>query len=126
MSSAAGRLRRAQGLTHTHAHPLPFHCHAPTHPHTHTPTRPHARAQVIQGWDQGVAQMSVGERAKLTCTPDVAYGERGAGGEQRGSPPPVLASARAARRVHCTHRNAVAVLGAQHAHVACARAGCPR
>ncbi|XP_014206303.1 peptidyl-prolyl cis-trans isomerase FKBP1B [Copidosoma floridanum] len=33
--------------------------------------------EVIKGWDEGVAQMSVGERAKLTCTPDVAYGARG-------------------------------------------------
>jgi FKBP-type peptidyl-prolyl cis-trans isomerase len=28
---------------------------------------------------QGVAQMAVGERAKLLCSPEVAYGERGAG-----------------------------------------------
>lgn len=33
--------------------------------------------QVIRGWDEGVAQMSVGQRAKLTCSPDYAYGERG-------------------------------------------------
>lgn len=32
---------------------------------------------VIKGWDEGVAQMSKGERAKLTCTPDYAYGARG-------------------------------------------------
>lgn len=36
--------------------------------------------QVIKGWDEGVAMMSVGERANLTCTPDYAYGSRGAGG----------------------------------------------
>eukprot|EP00879_Flechtneria_rotunda_P010970 GHRR01011463.1.p2 GENE.GHRR01011463.1~~GHRR01011463.1.p2 ORF type:complete len:136 (-),score=16.14 GHRR01011463.1:330-737(-) len=36
--------------------------------------------QVIKGWDEGVAQMSVGERANLTCSPDYAYGSRGAGG----------------------------------------------
>ncbi|WIA20584.1 hypothetical protein OEZ85_004972 [Tetradesmus obliquus] len=36
--------------------------------------------QVIKGWDEGVAQMSVGERANLTCSPDYAYGDRGAGG----------------------------------------------
>lgn len=33
--------------------------------------------QVIQGWEEGVAQMSKGERCKLTCTPDYAYGARG-------------------------------------------------
>jgi len=36
--------------------------------------------QVIKGWDEGVAQMSLGERAKLTCSPDYAYGPRGMGG----------------------------------------------
>jgi len=36
--------------------------------------------QVIKGWDEGVAQMSVGQRANLTCTPDYAYGSEGAGG----------------------------------------------
>ena len=35
--------------------------------------------QVIKGWDEGVAQMSVGQRAKLTCTPDYGYGAAGAG-----------------------------------------------
>jgi len=33
--------------------------------------------QVIRGWDEGVAQMSVGELSKLTCTPDFAYGAKG-------------------------------------------------
>ncbi|MCL4145842.1 UNVERIFIED_CONTAM: hypothetical protein GTU68_013516, partial [Idotea baltica] len=43
---------------------------------------------VIRGWDEGVAQtysnsvyclhqMSVGQKAKLTCSPDYAYGARG-------------------------------------------------
>lgn len=36
--------------------------------------------QVIRGWDEGVAQMSVGQRAKLTCSPDYGYGAAGAGG----------------------------------------------
>jgi len=33
--------------------------------------------QVIRGWDEGVAQMSIGQRAKLTCSPDYAYGAKG-------------------------------------------------
>ncbi|XP_035491565.1 peptidyl-prolyl cis-trans isomerase FKBP1A [Scophthalmus maximus] len=33
--------------------------------------------QVIRGWDEGVAQMSVGQVARLTCTPDYAYGASG-------------------------------------------------
>ncbi|XP_018494244.1 FK506-binding protein 2 isoform X1 [Galendromus occidentalis] len=35
------------------------------------------RGEVIKGWDEGVAKMSVGERATLTCSPDYAYGSRG-------------------------------------------------
>lgn len=35
------------------------------------------RGEVIRGWDEGVAQMSVGQRAKLVCSPDYAYGSRG-------------------------------------------------
>ncbi|KAL6253696.1 hypothetical protein P5V15_011806 [Pogonomyrmex californicus] len=35
------------------------------------------QGEVIKGWDQGVAQMCVGQRAKLTCSPDFAYGSRG-------------------------------------------------
>jgi len=37
------------------------------------------KGQVIKGWDQGVAQMSKGERATLTCPPDYAYGSQGVG-----------------------------------------------
>ncbi|XP_033644561.1 peptidyl-prolyl cis-trans isomerase FKBP1B-like [Asterias rubens] len=35
------------------------------------------KGQVIRGWDEGVAQMSRGQRAKLTCSPDFAYGAQG-------------------------------------------------
>lgn len=35
--------------------------------------------QVIKGWDQGVAGMSVGEKAILTCPPDYAYGKQAVG-----------------------------------------------
>lgn len=38
------------------------------------------RGEVIRGWDEGVAQMSLGEKARLNITPDFAYGARGAGG----------------------------------------------
>eukprot|EP00300_Choanocystis_sp_HF-7_P003153 c12379_g1_i2.p2 GENE.c12379_g1_i2~~c12379_g1_i2.p2 ORF type:complete len:112 (+),score=20.51 c12379_g1_i2:112-447(+) len=32
---------------------------------------------VIPGWDEGIADMSEGERARLTISPDFAYGELG-------------------------------------------------
>ncbi|KAK6902793.1 FK506-binding protein 1 [Kwoniella mangroviensis CBS 8507] len=35
------------------------------------------QGQVIKGWDEGVPQLSVGQKAILTCTPDYAYGARG-------------------------------------------------
>ena len=35
--------------------------------------------QVIRGWDEGVAQMSLGEKAVLKIASDYGYGARGAG-----------------------------------------------
>lgn len=33
--------------------------------------------QVIQGWDEGVAQMRVGDKTRLTIPPEKAYGRSG-------------------------------------------------
>ena len=34
------------------------------------------RGQVIRGWDEGFAQMSVGQKATLTISPDYGYGQQ--------------------------------------------------
>ena len=41
---------------------------------------PLGAGRVIKGWDQGVVGMLIGEKRELTIAPDMAYGDRGAGG----------------------------------------------
>lgn len=38
------------------------------------------QGMVIEGWDEGIALLKVGTRAKLTIPPELGYGKRGAGG----------------------------------------------
>ncbi|KAI8454009.1 hypothetical protein BY996DRAFT_6414244 [Phakopsora pachyrhizi] len=33
--------------------------------------------QVIKGWDEGVVQLSLGQKAYLKCPPEIAYGSKG-------------------------------------------------
>ncbi|KAJ5158687.1 uncharacterized protein N7500_008338 [Penicillium coprophilum] len=41
--------------------------------------------KVIKGWDEGVMQMTLGEKATLTITPDYGYGDKAAGKIPAGS-----------------------------------------
>lgn len=41
---------------------------------------PLGAGRVIRGWDEGVAMLKVGSRARLTIPPQLGYGAQGAGG----------------------------------------------
>ena len=41
---------------------------------------PLGRSAVIKGWDEGIAQLGIGDTAVLIVPPQLGYGERGAGG----------------------------------------------
>lgn len=43
-------------------------------------TFPLGQGQVIPGWDEGIALLTVGSKATLIIPPDLAYGSQGAGG----------------------------------------------
>ena len=41
---------------------------------------PLGRSAVIKGWDEGIAQLGIGDTAVLIVPPQLGYGEKGAGG----------------------------------------------
>src|SRR5687767_9219097 len=41
---------------------------------------PLGRSAVIKGWDEGIAQLGIGDSAVLIIPPQLGYGEKGAGG----------------------------------------------
>ncbi len=43
-------------------------------------TFPLGMGRVIRGWDEGVALLNIGDKAKFIVPPELAYGSRGAGG----------------------------------------------
>ena len=63
--------RQEVSLHHHH------HCHHHHHHHRHH----NPALKVIAGWDEGVAKMSKGQRAKLTISADMGYGANGVPGQ---------------------------------------------
>jgi hypothetical protein len=55
------------------------HCHSLTHPFLFNIQPPRTQQQISKGWDEGVMEMSLGEKAVLHITSDYGYGAGGAG-----------------------------------------------
>ena len=41
---------------------------------------PLGKGHVIEGWDEGIQLLKVGDQARFVIPPHIAYGQRGAGG----------------------------------------------